>query len=76
VTAAYRVTSLCTSMPYFFMRRQAVTRLTPKSAAAMDMEALIVLQGTGVYLAPKGDADHIAVPGLTPLKILIENFIR
>jgi predicted peroxiredoxin len=45
------------------------------AAQAMDMEALIILQGTGVYLGQKGYAEHISVPGLTPLKTLLENFV-
>lgn len=45
------------------------------AAQAMDVEALVVVQGTGVYLAQKGYADHISVPGLTPLKKLIDNFV-
>jgi predicted peroxiredoxin len=45
------------------------------AAQAMDVEALVAVQGTGVYLAQKGYADHISVPGLTPLKTLIDNFI-
>jgi predicted peroxiredoxin len=45
------------------------------AAQAMDVEAVVVVQGTGVYLAQKGYADHISVPGLTPLKDLIKNFV-
>jgi predicted peroxiredoxin len=45
------------------------------AAQAMDVEAMVALQGTGVYLAQKGYADHISVPGLTPLKKLIDNFV-
>jgi predicted peroxiredoxin len=49
--------------------------LMANAAQAMDIEAVLVLQGTGVYLAKKGYAEHIAVHGLTPLKILAENFV-
>jgi uncharacterized protein len=45
------------------------------AAQAMDVEAVVAVQGTGVYLAQKGYADHISVPGLTPLKKLIDNFV-
>jgi uncharacterized protein len=45
------------------------------AALAMDVEAVVAVQGTGVYLAQKGYADHISVPGLTPLKKLIDNFV-
>jgi predicted peroxiredoxin len=45
------------------------------AAQAMDVEATVAVQGNGVYLAQKGYADHISVPGLTPLKTLIDNFV-
>jgi predicted peroxiredoxin len=45
------------------------------AAQSMDVEAVVVVQGTGVYLVKKGYADHISVPGLTPLKTLIDNFV-
>jgi predicted peroxiredoxin len=45
------------------------------AAQAMDVEAVVVVQGTGVYLAQKGYADHISVPGLTPLKKLVDDFV-
>ena len=46
------------------------------AAQAMDVEALIVLQGTGVYLAKKGYADHVYAAGVPPLKQLIESFLE
>jgi predicted peroxiredoxin len=45
------------------------------AAQAMDVEAVVVLQGNGVYLAKKGYADDITFPGLTPLKTLVENYV-
>jgi predicted peroxiredoxin len=45
------------------------------AAQSMDVEVLVVLQGTGVYLGQKGYAEHISVPGLSPLKTLIDNFV-
>jgi predicted peroxiredoxin len=45
------------------------------AAQAMDVEAVVVLQGNGVYLAKKGYADNIAFPGLTPLKTLVESYV-
>jgi predicted peroxiredoxin len=45
------------------------------AAQSMDMEAVVVLQGDGVYLAKKGYADDITFPGLTPLKQLVENYV-
>jgi predicted peroxiredoxin len=45
------------------------------AAQAMDVESVVVVQGTGVYLVKKGYAEHISVPGLTPLKKLINDFV-
>jgi predicted peroxiredoxin len=45
------------------------------AAQAMDMEAVVILQSDGVYLAQKGYADNITVPGFTPLKELIDNYV-
>ncbi len=45
------------------------------AAQAMDVEAVVVLQGDGVLLGKKGYADSIAVPGLTPLKSLIDSYV-
>jgi hypothetical protein len=39
------------------------------------VEAVVVLQGNGVYLVKKGYADGIAFPGLTPMKTLVENYV-
>jgi uncharacterized protein involved in oxidation of intracellular sulfur len=45
------------------------------AAQSMDVEAVVVLQGNGAYLAKKGYADDISFPGLTPLKTLIESYV-
>jgi predicted peroxiredoxin len=45
------------------------------AAQAMDVEAVVVLQGNGVFLAKKGYVDNITFPGLTPLKTLVENYV-
>ncbi len=45
------------------------------AAQAMDVEAVVVLQGNGVYLAQKGYADGITFPGLTPMKTLVDNYV-
>lgn len=45
------------------------------AALAMDVEAVVVLQGTGVYLAKKGYADHVHASGLPPLKELLKSFL-
>ncbi len=49
--------------------------LVATAAQTMDVEAVVILQGDGVYLAKKGYADDITFPGLTPLKTLIESFV-
>jgi len=49
--------------------------LLANAAQAMDVEAVVVLQGNGVYLAQKGYADKVSVPGLTPLKQLVESYV-
>lgn len=43
---------------------------------AMDEEATIVLQGSGVFLAKEGYAEHVHASGFDPLKKLINDFIE
>jgi len=42
---------------------------------AMDAEAIVVLQMTGVYLALKGYAEHVHAAGLPPLQELLDAFL-
>ncbi len=49
--------------------------LLANAAQSMDVEAVVVLQGNGVYLAQKGYADNVTFPGLTPLKTLADNYV-
>ncbi len=49
--------------------------LVANAAQSMDVEAVVVLQGTGVYLAKQGYAGHVLAPGLTPLQTLIDSFV-
>jgi predicted peroxiredoxin len=49
--------------------------LMANAALAMDTEAVVALQGTSVFLAKKGYAEHVAAPGLTPMKTLIDGLI-
>ena len=49
--------------------------LVANAAQAMDVEAVVVLQGTGVFLAKQGYAEHVLAPGLTPLKTLIDSYV-
>jgi predicted peroxiredoxin len=39
------------------------------------VEAVVVLQGNGAYLAKKGYAEAVTFPGLTPLKTLIDSYV-
>jgi uncharacterized protein involved in oxidation of intracellular sulfur len=49
--------------------------LLATAAQAMDVEAVVILQGVGGYLAKKGYAEHVLVPGLTPLKTLMDTYV-
>jgi uncharacterized protein len=55
--------------------RASFPLMLANAAQAMDVEAVVVLQANGVYLAQKGYADNITVPGFTPLKQLIDNYV-
>ena len=46
------------------------------SALAMDVEATIVLQSTGVFLGKKDYARHVHAPGFPPLKELMDIFVE
>ncbi|HYA03001.1 MAG TPA: DsrE family protein [Syntrophobacteria bacterium] len=46
------------------------------AALAMEVEAVVALQGTGVFLAKKGYLDNIFAAGLPPLKDLMTSFLE
>jgi uncharacterized protein involved in oxidation of intracellular sulfur len=46
------------------------------AALAMDLEATVALQGTGVYLAMKGYADHVHAAGFPSLSELFQVFFE
>jgi len=46
------------------------------AALAMDSQAIVVLQGTGVTLAKKGCYEHVFAAGLPPLTELVHSFIE
>ncbi len=46
------------------------------AALAMDVEATVALQGTGVYLAKKGIMENVFAAGLPPLKQLVDDFLE
>lgn len=45
------------------------------AAQAMEVEAVVTLQGSGVYLAKKGYLEHVHGAGLPELKTLVNTFI-
>jgi uncharacterized protein involved in oxidation of intracellular sulfur len=46
------------------------------AALAMDVEAVMVLQGNAVWLAKKGYAQHVHAAGLPPMEQLVGNFME
>ena len=46
------------------------------AALAMEVEAVVALQGTGVFLAKKGYLDNIFASGLPPLQDLMKSFLE
>jgi uncharacterized protein involved in oxidation of intracellular sulfur len=45
------------------------------AAQAMDVEAVVALQGSGVFLAKKGYLEHVRSAGLPALKDLVKTFL-
>ncbi len=45
------------------------------AAQAMDVEAVVVLQGSGVLLAVQGCLDHVYAGALPPLKELVQSYL-
>jgi predicted peroxiredoxin len=45
------------------------------AAQAMEVEAVVALQGTAVFLAKKGYLEHVFAAGLPALKTLVDSFI-
>lgn len=46
------------------------------TALAMDTEATVILQSTGVYLAYRGYAEHVHAAGFPPLAELLATFLE
>jgi predicted peroxiredoxin len=46
------------------------------AAQAMDVEAVVALQGVSVFLAKKGYLEHVAAAGLPPLKDLVGKYLE
>jgi predicted peroxiredoxin len=46
------------------------------AAQAMEVEAVVALQGVSVFLAKKGYLENVAAAGLPALKDLVKNFLE
>ena len=56
--------------------RATIPFVTANAALAMDCQATIILQVTGVFLATQGYADHVHAPGFPPLSELMDLFFE
>jgi predicted peroxiredoxin len=56
--------------------RASLPFVCANAALAMDVQATVILQGTGVLLAKKGCYEHIFCAGFDPLKKLVDTFFE
>jgi len=57
--------------------KAAMPFVMANAALAMDVKAMVVLQGEGVYLAKKGYVDNMLTPGgFPPLSKLVQDFME
>ena len=56
--------------------RASLPFVMANAALALDTQAVVILQGTGVTLAKKGCYEHVFAAGLPPLKELVDSFIE
>jgi len=56
--------------------RASLPFVLANAAQAMDVEAVVVLQGPAVFLATKGCLEHVFAAGLPPLKNLVESYVE
>jgi predicted peroxiredoxin len=56
--------------------RASLPFVLANAAIAMDVEAVVVLQGAAVFLAKKGYLQHVHAAGFSPLKELLEIFLE
>ena len=54
--------------------RASLPFVLASAAQAMEVEAVVALQGTAVFLAKKGCLEHVFASGLPALKDLVHNF--
>ena len=56
--------------------RASLPFVLANGAQAMDVEAVVVLQGAAVFLAKKGYLQHVHSAGFSPLQELVEFFLE
>ena len=56
--------------------RASLPFVLANAALAMDVEAVVALQGASVFLAKKGMLEHVHPGGFSPLKELVDSFLE
>jgi predicted peroxiredoxin len=56
--------------------RASLPFVCANAALAMDVQATVILQGTGVLLAKKGCYEHVFCAGFEPLKKMVDTFLE
>ena len=56
--------------------RASLPFVLASAAQVLEVEAVVALQGTAVYLAKKGYLEHVFAAGLPPLKDLVSNYLQ
>ena len=56
--------------------RASLPFVLANAAQVLDVETVVALQGTGVFLAKKGYLENVFSAGLPPLKELVDNFLK
>jgi predicted peroxiredoxin len=56
--------------------RASLPFVVGNGALAMDVKAIVALQGNGVYLAVNGINEYVFAGGLPPLKELMDDFVK
>jgi uncharacterized protein involved in oxidation of intracellular sulfur len=56
--------------------RASLPFVMANAALAMDIQAVVILQGTAVTVAKKGCYEHVFAQGLPSLKELVDSFIQ
>ena len=56
--------------------RASLPFVLANAAQVMEVEAVVALQGTAVFLATDHCLDHVFAAGLPPLRTLVDNFLE